>query len=279
MHIQVFAGLDDIPMQLGEFFVTRTKSRRKRKPKVEDTKNSYKFQFVPAGPSGSVRKTRQAFLDKIYTRGKLKPSHSVLEIGPGIGRFALPITQFLQPYGCFKGLEILPQAVKYCNYHIGSRFKNFNMFLVDINNQMYNESGQLTAAEYRFPFEDSEFDLVYLQSVFTHMMFPGVANYIAEISRVLKPGGHCVATYFVLNDETHQLITEGKATQTFLIKEGDSYTNVKEKPETAVAFEEPLVVSTHAKYNLKVVDPIDYGFWRGIKARVPQDVVVARKPS
>ncbi|MEE8119042.1 MAG: class I SAM-dependent methyltransferase, partial [Gammaproteobacteria bacterium] len=276
MHVQVFTGPDDTPVLLGEFSVTRTKSRKARKSKMDEA-NKHKFRFVPAGPIGSVRKTRMVFLDKIHSHGKLKPSDSVLEIGPGIGRFALPITQFLQPDGYFKGLEILPQAVKHCDYHIGSRYKNFEMFLVDVSNRMYNKSGKITAAEYRFPFESSEFDLVYLQSVFTHMMFPDVKNYISEISRVLKPGGRCIATYFLLNDDTRQLIDQGVSPRKFALKQDDSYSDNETKPEAAVAFEEELIRQIYGDLNLEIGEPIEYGSWRGIKSKMSQDILVAHK--
>ena len=39
-------------------------------------------------------------------------------------------------------------------------------------------------------------------SVFTHMRRREVANYLSEISRVLKPNGKCYITYFLINEET-----------------------------------------------------------------------------
>ena len=45
------------------------------------------------------------------------------------------------------------------------------------------------ASEYTFPYEDGEFDVVVLTSVFTHMLPDDVAHYLDEIARVLKPGG------------------------------------------------------------------------------------------
>ena len=63
----------------------------------------------------------------------------------------------------------------------------------------YNPTGHYLNSEYRLPFPDGDFGVVFLCSVFTHMLPDGVANYIREISRVLKRGGRCVSSFFLLN--------------------------------------------------------------------------------
>src|SRR3954452_23014549 len=57
--------------------------------------------------------------------------------------------------------------------------------------------------------------LVFLCSVFTHMMPNEAANYIGEIARVLKPGGRCVVTYFLLNHENMTRMARGEAVFNF----------------------------------------------------------------
>ena len=59
-----------------------------------------------------------------------------------------------------------------------------------------NTRQRLTA----FPCADNSFDLVFLTSVFTHMFAGDVENYLSEISRVLKPGGKCLITWFLLDE-------------------------------------------------------------------------------
>jgi len=45
------------------------------------------------------------------------------------------------------------------------------------------------------------------------MFTPDMENYLKEISRVLKPGGRCFITYFLLNNESEKLIKTGKSSQ------------------------------------------------------------------
>ena len=58
---------------------------------------------------------------------------------------------------------------------------------------------QMDAEKLDFP--DATFDFVCATSVFTHMLPAGVANYLREIRRVLRPGGRCLATFFVLRSD------------------------------------------------------------------------------
>jgi len=59
--------------------------------------------------------------------------------------------------------------------------------------------GQINPKKFVFPYADSSFDLVFLTSVFTHMLPEDVKRYMEEISRVLKSGGRSVVTYFLVN--------------------------------------------------------------------------------
>jgi SAM-dependent methyltransferase len=79
--------------------------------------------------------------------------------------------------------------------------RNFRFHGADLASSHYRPKGARSAANYRLPFADGAFDLAFLCSVFTHMLPAEVANYTREIVRVLRPGGRCVATYFLLTDD------------------------------------------------------------------------------
>lgn len=83
--------------------------------------------------------------------------------------------------------------------------------------------------------------MVFLTSVFTHMFPPDVEHYLDEISRVLKPGGRCLCTYFLLNDESLAHIAEGKSAHNFQ-HEGPGYRTIhKKRPEEAIGLPETFV--------------------------------------
>ena len=72
-----------------------------------------------------------------------------------------------------------------------------------------------SASAYRFPFADQAFDFIFLASVFTHMLPDAVEHYVHEISRLLAPGGVCVASYFLLNGETRTGVDAGSSFMSF----------------------------------------------------------------
>ena len=62
-----------------------------------------------------------------------------------------------------------------------------------------NPQGKQSAAKYRFPLEDQSFDTVYAASLLTHLLPGEVQHYFAECRRVLKSGGTCLFSTFVLD--------------------------------------------------------------------------------
>ena len=65
--------------------------------------------------------------------------------------------------------------------------------------------------QYRFPFADSIFSFVFLTSVFTHMLCEGVEQYLNEIQRVLLPRGRSFITFFLLNEESEDLMRSNRS--------------------------------------------------------------------
>ena len=151
---------------------------------------------------GDFRAAGEEFYGHFRRLGRLQPNESVLDIGCGVGRMAIPLLDYIGPEGRYVGFDISPQAIRWCADHIAAKNARFSFHVADIFNKEYNPRGTCRAAEYRFPCEDASVDFAFATSVFTHMLPDDVRRYLAEIRRVLKPGGRGLFTHFILNAES-----------------------------------------------------------------------------
>ena len=207
----------------------------------------------------------------------LKPSHSILDIGCGIGRAAVALTSYLDQSGRYEGFDIVKEGIDWCNKKINSRFPNFRFKHIDLRNDLYNLSTDVAAKDFKFPYGNGEFDCAVLTSVFTHMMPEDVDNYLGEIHRVLKTGGKCLATFFILTPGSKSAM-KGKEFD-FKYSFGDYSLIDKHVKEANVAFEKKFLDKMFAKNDL-TVEHTYYGYWSGRQAEGAkdfQDVVILRK--
>lgn len=190
----------------------------------------------------------------------------------------MPLTGYLNSEGRYAGFDISQKAIAWCQEHITSAHPNFQFEVSDIYNSLYNPKGKYQSLDFRFPYPDASFDVVFLTSVFTHMFPPDVEHYLDEISRVLKPGGRCLCTYFLLNDESLAHIAEGKSAHNFQ-HEGPGYRTIhKKRPEEAIGLPETFVRDVYGKFGLAVHEPLHYGSWSGREPHLSfQDIVIATK--
>jgi SAM-dependent methyltransferase len=139
---------------------------------------------------------------------------------------------------------------------------------------------------YRFPADDGAVDLVYAASVFTHMVPEHAAHYFRETARVLRPGGHAVFSFFLLDHYRPghpRPLGFAKAAFDFDHEYGghgaDFATVVPENPEQMTAYRTALVERLAAGAGLELAPPI-LGLWSGTVARpvAAQDLVVLSKP-
>src|SRR5213075_43081 len=141
---------------------------------------------------------------------------------------------------------------------ITTAFPNFRFQRVVVYNRLYNPSGTCAPSEYRFPFPDGSFTFVVLGSVFTHMLPADVEHYLAEVARVLRAGGRCLISFFLLNAESRPL-TNGLH---FIDAGGGYATTDPDIAETAIAFQQDFVESLYRKAGLRIVQ-CEPGSWCG----------------
>jgi len=217
------------------------------------------------------------FLDHFVKLGGLQPHHRVLDVGSGIGRMALPLTKYLTE-GSYEGFDIVDVGVRWCQHHITPNFPKFRFQIANVFNSSYNPKGRHPAAAYRFPFPSASFDFVFLTSVFTHMMPAEVENYLAEIARVLKIGGRCLATFFLNNTQTAALIAAGKSQLSFATQWANGcWINDPLAPEGAVCFQEDYVLEQYRRCGLET-ESVYHGAWTGRENTLSaHDIIVASK--
>jgi SAM-dependent methyltransferase len=228
---------------------------------------------------GDFRAIGEEFLDLARELGGLVLDDHVLDIGSGLGRMAIPLTRYLSATGSYDGLEIMPHAVRWCKRHITPSHSSFRFHHADVYNRLYNPKGRLPEETFVLPFDADTFEFTLLMSVFTHMFPATVKQYLAEIARVLRPGGTVLATAFLLDPISRGAIEAGNSTFRFThqITGQGVMTSNPAIPEAAIAYPigyfEQLVESS----GLTLSRPVHSGTWSGRPdGRSTQDIVILK---
>lgn len=240
-----------------------------------------RLMFV-GGSRRDFRMLGEKWLATFIRVGGLTPSDNVLDVGCGVGRMAVALAGYLDPGAKYRGFDIVPEGIEWCRDAITSRYPRFEFQHADIYNEEYNRNGSLRAADFVFPYGDGEFDFVFLTSVFTHMLPADVRHYMAEIRRVLRPGGRCLITWFVLDAEARKRIDAGATgpLRSFTSNRGGFWVVEGQAAEAAVAYDESDIRAAYADVALAIKEPIIYGGWSGrpdSTSNHSQDIIVARR--
>ncbi|MBU1247807.1 MAG: class I SAM-dependent methyltransferase [Proteobacteria bacterium] len=209
--------------------------------------------------------------------GGLLPSERVLDVGCGVGRAAVPLTEYISERGVYLGMDTYPFGIDWASEHITPHYPNFRFQSVDVFNNLYNPNAAVRASEFVFPYPDASFDFVLLNSVFTHMLPEDVLGYVSQIDRVLDRGGRVYCTWFLMDDDTRAHLKVNESTQVQLKHGfGSFYVDNPKDPEEAVGYEEHFARTILEKHGL-VIEAVHRGNWCGRKASNYQDVIIARK--
>jgi ubiquinone/menaquinone biosynthesis C-methylase UbiE len=201
------------------------------------------------------------FADFLVREGGLARDEDVVDIGCGCGSIAFPLMKHIGQEGSYCGLDVYAPAIAWCTKNITSRYPRFTFRHVSVNNPIYNAAGE-AARTSTLPLSDSSADLVFLRSVFTHMNADEVFNYLKEIARVLRPGGRCIPTFFLLNPEQERLSAAGAAKLSFAYGTREWRYVYESSPYTACAQDEAMLLRMSAEAGLAVRSVL-YGSWSG----------------
>lgn len=212
----------------------------------------------------------------------INDTDSVVEIGCGIGRDAIPLTGLLSR-GSYVGTDTIGPSIRWCAENISPRHENFTFVHHDIHDTLHNPKGTLRAVDIRLPSEDESVDLILLHSVFTHMMEDEIVHYVGEFRRIMKPSGRVWASCFLVNDALLSAIRSSDQpgwSLRFSHKHAEGcYINRKEEPRQTVAYDENRFYEIMRRGGL-VVDRTLWGAWSKLRAMPEsgQDAVILRMP-
>jgi len=235
--------------------------------------------FIGINSEKDFKSVGDEFFKYFIDLGKLKLYERVLDVGCGIGRMAVPLTEYLNEKGSYEGFDIYAEGINWATKSISSKFPNFHFKFVDIQNKSYNPEGKFKASDFKFPYENDYFDFIFLTSVFTHMLPKDLENYLSELVRVLKTNGRCLITFFLLDEESSKLVETKQSSMDFKYTLAEGLRTIDNKePENALAYDENHVKMLYKKYGLTIEEPVRYGCWSGRKKCLSlQDIIVAHK--
>jgi SAM-dependent methyltransferase len=211
---------------------------------------------------GDFLRIGASFLKLFVTLGGLEPSDRVLEIGCGIGRMGVPLTQYLDASSRYDGIDIVPHGIAWCAANVTPRWPNFQFHHLDLFHPNYNLNGKINTSNIQLPFDDGSYDFVLLTSVFTHLWPEDVQHYAAEIRRILRPGGTCFGTFFVMTPERKVELSDLATRLPFRVnRPGPSYTFNEQYPLSAIAFDEQWIINNFAVRGLQLAAPVAFGIW------------------
>jgi len=207
----------------------------------------------------------------------LRRDGRVLDVGCGVGRVAYALAHYLSAAGRYEGFDTVPRWIAWNRKTISARLPNFRFRLVDVRNAVYNRRSQTDGQFLRFPYDDDTFDATLVESVFQHNQVPVVRHYLAEIGRVLRRGGRCVVTGFLLRRGSRA--TDQRADGLNFLHALDGAWSASAKlPELGIAFEAARFEDWVTEAGLKLV-AFHRGDWHGNGPGLAyQDVIVLAKP-
>ena len=105
-------------------------------------------RFMPAPPpelmlcgDGDFRAIGAEFLTHFVRLGGLLAHERMLDLGCGVGRMAIPLTQYLQDSALYHGVDVAAPCIAWCRQAITPVYPNFQFTHLDVAHALYNPAG------------------------------------------------------------------------------------------------------------------------------------------
>ncbi len=133
-------------------------------------------------------------LEHLAKFGAFSKETSFLDFGCGQGRIVNGIQFKDLSLKQYWGIDTHELSINWCNKWLTKYKKPFSFKHLAAYNARYNKNAKTLAT---LPFEPEQFNMVFLNSVFSHMVTKDIEFYLDEFSRVMQSGGVLYVTGFV----------------------------------------------------------------------------------
>ncbi|MFN2634927.1 MAG: class I SAM-dependent methyltransferase [Thermoanaerobaculia bacterium] len=169
-----------------------------------------------------------------FSQGYANLESDVVDIGCGVGKSAVALRDFqymgTRFEGSYHGFDVDPEMVAWCRAHFPP--DRFRFTRVDARSTVYNPGGTVEAQRLDRP--DASADLVFSQSLFSHLLENDIRQTLAESRRILRPGGVMLMTFFCMDDLRALDLLGGRWSFSHGI--GPAFVENRSYPESAVAY-------------------------------------------
>lgn len=138
---------------------------------------------------------KQSFIEDVMRR-YIEPRTSVLEIGPGAGRWSEPLQKLADRLVL---VDLSPRCIELCRERLGDC----------ANVEYYVNNGSTLAFV-----ANETIDRIWSYDVFVHIAPPDINEYLKEMRRVLRPGGRAVIHHAANGSVSHQARTGWRSSMT-----------------------------------------------------------------
>jgi SAM-dependent methyltransferase len=237
------------------------------------------LRFGVGDPDGEFYRVGEDIVVRAKREAGLNPASRVLDIGCGLGRVAWPLARELGPDGSYDGFDTMKQYLEWCENGLALDPQRVRFHWFDIYNSVYNPTGTLDGEHLVFPWPDGAFTLAIATSLFTHLSAEGTVNYLREIARTLERGGRVFASFFVLDNESREVMTQRETYPHFTHEVENGRVADPESPDVAIAFNAEWLHQVFLSCGF-AIEVYRQGRWRDYvekKDELYQDLVVAVK--
>lgn len=136
----------------------------------------------------------------------LRPDGTVVDVGCGSGRLALPLSEYLGPDGHYVGTDVVPALVDYARKLVNRPDWRFRV-----------------VKQLRIPAPKDSADIVCFFSVMTHLRHEHSYLYLKAAKRVVKPSGRIIVSFLEFATAAHWAVFEHNVANPYADKPLDQF--------------------------------------------------------
>jgi ubiquinone/menaquinone biosynthesis C-methylase UbiE len=207
-----------------------------------------------SGPVSKIESAAAATVRLVRELDLVHPGDAVLDAGCGFGIMARPLAEMFGRDGRYVGLDLHGASIRWAQKNVAATDRRFRFVLGSTSE--------------RFPAREGDIAFLLAKSLFTHLEEGDARRALAEITRVLAPGGTAMLTAFLFEPETPPTRVFPFSNRTSSLR-----WRWKSRPKAAIAYERMHLSRMITEAGLRI-DSFRPGFWPGADRLEAQDILL-----